>query len=65
MTGTERHTELYSLLRNTAESDFVTIHQRIEALVGRPVFNPEVVLNSARLLEEAGETRASSPFGKD
>jgi hypothetical protein len=65
MTGAERQAELYALLRNTAEIDFETIHPRIEALVGRPVFNPEGALNSARLLEEAGEDRAPAPFEMD
>jgi hypothetical protein len=65
MTGAERHTELYSLLRNTAESDFAVIHQHIEVLVGRHVFNTELVFNSARLLEEARQDSETAPSGRD
>lgn len=52
MTGEERATEL-KLLFGPLEIPFEKVHQRIEELVGRPVWTHEIGLNHNGLIEEA------------
>ena len=57
LTGGERAAELDSWLNNRTTIPFDLIHQRIEALVGRPVFTHEMGLAADRLRDEARGTR--------
>lgn len=52
MTGEERAKEM-ELLFGALEMPFPMVHERIEELVGRPVFTHEIGLNSDGLIQEA------------
>ena len=58
MTGDERAAEVESWLHRRMSIPFGPLHERLEALVGRPVWTHEIGLAPERLVEEARGTRS-------
>lgn len=56
MTGEERGEELRQLF-GTLEVPFPMVHERIESLVGRPVWTHEMGLNAEGLIREAASRK--------